>query len=470
MVRLSAPKDPHGPSPRRLLTAPVHAWRSVATAVLGWWAAVVARVPRCAERDLLAECVTELPRRYPVVRKHVRRLLENQPQKKRAEAQERYGWFVACYQPPARRALALRRVVDALVHVIETGAPIALAVYLFTLHAPAVAAGIAGAAVLALLLAPYVLPSGHRPAMARATALFGIALIGEVALFAQHTWALLVVGDPQHPVLRYIGVTTLAATAALIAVLLIDALRGHRRSLVGYFLLRSARCEIVAELVSVVVLLSWMPDATPGPDRCKALAVEKLERLRYLFRRRTVLNPSQPVDRNRRVQDRRGRRALAREMDRHRDRVSHGGLTDRKDVAAALRQRAAELLIGEDPHAESTRRRAERRERVLLRVTQAARIAVLPVFAVGTYLVFVKLGLPDGAVLTALAAVAATAVVTSFKQLAAWVRAGADRRFSFARLSKVLRTFGRSSAAGEDKPAEPAPSREPPTSTSSETP
>jgi hypothetical protein len=414
----------------------------------------MARVPRCAERDLLAECVTELPRSYPVVQKRVRRLLKDQPQR-RAEAQERYESFVACYLPRARCALALRGAIDAIVRVIEIGAPFALAVYLFTLHAPPVVAGVAGAAVLTLLLAPRVLPSGHRRAMARAAALFGVALIGEVVLFAQHTWALLVIGDPQHPVLRYIAVTTLTATAALAAVLLIDALRSHRRSLVGYFLLRSARCEIVAELVSVVVLLRWMPDATPGLDQCKALAVEKLERLRYLFRRRTVLNPSQPADWNRRWQDRRGRRALVRDMDRHRDRVSHGGSADRKDVAAALRRCAAELLIGEDPHAESVRRRADRRRRVLLRVTQAARIAVLPVFAVGTYLVFVKLGLPDGTVLTALAAVAATAVVTSFKQLAGWIRAGADREFSLARLTKALRTFGRGSPGGEDAPPKP---------------
>jgi hypothetical protein len=158
-------------------------------------------------------------------------------------------------------------------------------------------------------------------------------------------------------------------------------------------------------------------------------------------------------------------------MDRHRDRVSHGGLADRKNVAAALRRCAAELLIGEDPHAESTRRRADRRKRVLLRVSQAVRIAVLPVFAVGTFLVFVKLGLPDGAVLTALAAVAATAVVTSFKQLAGWIRAGADREFSFARLSKALRTFGRGSADGEDPPAKPDAGQERrPARTSSEAP
>ncbi len=356
---------------------------------------------------------------------------------------------VTSYDVAARRALWLRRTVDAIIHSVEIGVPVALATALVVLGATPLSAVLASLACLVLLLVPYVAMGGHRAAIGRTPnlALLGIGAYTIVAVLG--TTPLAAVAEPDVTT-STAGIVVLAATVALAATMSVHWLRRHRRCLAGYWLPRSSRDEIVCELVQVLGLLKKMSRSRHAARNRKAVVMEKLDRVQYLFQK-GALFADVSMSTAGRPRGRRGCREIARRLRDVRDDVGDGGRRAWKAVRAELAALAAVVFTDADHeiHESSDRAHRARRERRRVRALRITKSLAVAALIMGSVPAFRAVGLPEGILATALALLTAEVVRRLVIRVLRGIHPMFGKRFTAPDLRTILRAMDRSQQGRE---------------------
>ena len=366
-------------------------------------------------------------------------------------AKNRYDEMTDRYRRVARAAKGLRLVIDVSILSIEAVTPLAVGVGLASLGVPPFWAFVLAVAVGILLLCPYVLRGHHGSWSGRALFLTVLAGIGYAMLYALDVAATpaTVADTSREEIVRVTASVTGSATVALLAVLLVHILRRQRRNVVGWFMPRSPREEIVCEFVQILTLLTQMGQTNDGDCR-KLLVIEKLDRLQYLFRTGAVFAalPASAAAK-RKVRARCSRIGL--ELRDYQDGVAHDGLNGQNALHDHVARLAAKVLAEFDDH-DTEKKRLAWRERIRATTIWIVRVITAGLIIIGALLLMRKLGFTDGIVMTILVfALVITVVVPLVKKVApdASETSWADHLPTL--LHDLIR--GRNSAAGGDDPS-----------------
>ncbi len=301
-------------------------------------------VAQISERNL-----RKMGKAYRLIRGDVVCLTAHRPNDRAARA--RYKAMRKQYDRAATQARQVRTMLDWLVVFFECSIPFTLGALFVAVGGPDVAAIMLVTTALTVLNYFHLPFCGHRPSpSAQIPFLASAALAG---LTVSHFLGAPAIPIPAamagfDPVTLTSVVMAYAAVAALVVGSAVHVLRRQRAKLVGYFLPKRARVEVVFELMQILQTLDRMPDESDDHDCMRELVQEKLARLRTQFRTGALgAGPSVDSGADRRAARRTGR-PVARQLRVYRTVVRTGSHHERMAMRSALARLAAATLLSRD--------------------------------------------------------------------------------------------------------------------------